>query len=235
VRFELAPFNGQRRKFTATFVQLGLKACFKGRPPTWTVLLADIVDVESKRMISDHLWLNLTKRFEAVELDYQDRISFEARVTTYEKGYFGHREDVFKPFGVDYKLSYPTKFVRIEPQTDLELLRGQYERAQAQHEREEKLRQEEMERERRRARKERERLKMQERLLRYSSPEGLEVRDYISTNLRVDDSPSAKELVDALLDDRRKSYASLLGRMQHRLTNSSQLQSYIYRRGMVGL
>ncbi len=45
-------------------------------------------------------------------------ISFHARVTCYEKGYKGYREDVYKPMKIDYRLSNPTKMSKIASASD---------------------------------------------------------------------------------------------------------------------
>ena len=64
-------------------------------------------------MITDHLWFNNTKAFQAVNLEAGDVVEFDARVKPYEKGYKGRREYVDKPITIDYKLSWPTKVEKI--------------------------------------------------------------------------------------------------------------------------
>ena len=44
--------------------------------------------------------------------------AFHARVTCYEKGYKGYREDVYKPMKIDYRLSNPTKISKIASASD---------------------------------------------------------------------------------------------------------------------
>jgi hypothetical protein len=52
------------------------------------------------------------KQLAALDLQIGDVISFQARVTAYEKGYKGYRDDVYKPIEIDYRLSNPTKIAR---------------------------------------------------------------------------------------------------------------------------
>lgn len=112
MRKELSKINNVRNTFTGTFVRLGIKRGWKGSTLT-TVLLTDIKDSEGN-VVSDHLWFNYTKGFESINLQENDIIQFEARVTEYLKGYCGYREDVYKPIEWDYKLSYPTKIKKIK-------------------------------------------------------------------------------------------------------------------------
>lgn len=83
-----------------------------------TILLKDIVDVVSQKLVTDHIWFVLGKRFEKLDLKEGDIIRFDARVTDYIKGYRGHRyeEDYdCKPVERDFRLSFPTKFVKVSP------------------------------------------------------------------------------------------------------------------------
>ncbi len=103
MRKALKQLNGERRRFTGTFVRFGKKPGWKGRTLT-TVLLKDIKDA-SGRLICDHLWFNLTKEFDNLTLtEGTTRIAFDARVKSYYKGYQGYREDVDKPVEMDFRL-----------------------------------------------------------------------------------------------------------------------------------
>ena len=113
MRKALKQLNGERRRFSGTFVRTGQKPGWKGSALT-TILLKDIKDANG-RIVSDHLWFNLTKEFD-LALKEGDVISFDARVKLYYKGYRGYREDVDKPVEMDFKLSHPTKVVRVEEQ-----------------------------------------------------------------------------------------------------------------------
>jgi len=99
---------GNRKKFRGIFVRTGRKTGFKGYSQE-TILLKGIIDVESGMIVTDHLWLNFTKAFEAAGIREGMTFEFEARITEYAKGYVnkGYKIDHRKK---DYKLSHPTKF-----------------------------------------------------------------------------------------------------------------------------
>ena len=66
------------------------------------------------KIVTDHLWFDLTKGFETADLLPGDVVEFCARVSIYEKGYKGYRNDVFdRPIEKDYRLSRPTKIKKI--------------------------------------------------------------------------------------------------------------------------
>jgi hypothetical protein len=66
------------------------------------------------KIVTDHLWFDLTKGFESADLLPGDVVEFCARVSIYEKGYKGYRNDVFdRPIEKDYRLSRPTKIKKI--------------------------------------------------------------------------------------------------------------------------
>lgn len=57
---------------------------------------------------------DLTKGFKNADLLPGDVVEFCARVSIYEKGYKGYRNDVFgRPIEKDYQLSRPTKIKKI--------------------------------------------------------------------------------------------------------------------------
>lgn len=95
-----------RHTFSGIFIRIGLKSGYKELEET--VLIKDVRD-SSGRIVTDHLWFNLTKGFQAANLHEGDIVQFDARVAMYQKGYRGHRPDVYCPIEQDYKLSYPTK------------------------------------------------------------------------------------------------------------------------------
>lgn len=97
--------------FTGVFERFGLKHGYKGRMEA-TVLLTNVCDAAGVQ-VADHLWFNKTKGFSKLDLQSGDVVSFKARVSLYEKGYFGNREEVYVPYSVDYKLSYPTQITKI--------------------------------------------------------------------------------------------------------------------------
>ncbi len=105
----LKTYRGQRLSFTGIFVRFGTKRNFKGYPEK-TVLLKD-VRTSGGEQVTDHLWFNYTKGFEALKLIEGVQVSFDARVQLYKKGYRGRdiEKECENPPATDYKLSRPTK------------------------------------------------------------------------------------------------------------------------------
>jgi hypothetical protein len=120
MRKELSKIEGVRGRFEGIFVRFGTKRGWKGYPET-TVLLKDIRLLTEGKYITDHIWFSCGKRLEALNLKENDVVRFDARVTSYEKGYKGYREDVFDaPIETDYRLSFPTNVVKInQPQGEI--------------------------------------------------------------------------------------------------------------------
>lgn len=107
IRKKLATSEGQRKKFRAVFSRVGKRINYMGYSEE-TILLKNVVDTETNKMITDHLWINFTKAFEKLVLAEGVSIEFEARVKKYKKGYVNSR------FGIDnsktdFKLSHLTK------------------------------------------------------------------------------------------------------------------------------
>jgi len=121
VRKALAARNGERFSVVATVERFGSRRGWQGRDEP-TVLLVDLFDAAQATRVCDHLWFK--KGRWAAGLTVGDRIRFDARVGTYEKGYRGHREDAWDapPPSTDWRLGRPTKVVRLtEPQaTEIE-------------------------------------------------------------------------------------------------------------------
>lgn len=107
MRRALKQLNGERRRFTGTFVRLGKKNGWKGITLT-TLPLKDIKDAFGK-IVCDHIWFNMTKEFGNLVLKEGTVIGFDARVKEYYKGYRGYREDIDKPVERDFRLANPTK------------------------------------------------------------------------------------------------------------------------------
>lgn len=108
MRKELAKMEDVRTVFTGVFVRFGEKNGYKDPIPT--VLLKNVCD-ESGKMVTDHLWLNLTKGFATLDLKGGETVEFRARVREYVKGYKGRDwvRAMDAPLEEDYKLSRPTK------------------------------------------------------------------------------------------------------------------------------
>ena len=113
MREQLQKLEGQRKRFTGIFERYSTKPGYDGRPPIRTILLKDIQDCSNK-IVSDHIWITEGLRFQKLgTLNVGDKISFDARVTEYYKGYINHNEGLdYKQR--DYRLSFPTN-VALEP------------------------------------------------------------------------------------------------------------------------
>lgn len=112
--------SNARHTFTGTFERTGWKDNYYGN--IQTVLLSNVKD-EHGQIVTDHLWFNLTRGFEAANPTKGDVLQFNARVSNYIKGYMGYRDDVYDhPIEEDYKLSRPTKVVNLtHPERTLNL------------------------------------------------------------------------------------------------------------------
>ena len=106
MRKALGDKEGQRRSFKATFARFGSKRGYQGYKEE-TILLKNIVDIETNKVIADHAWFNYTKSFQRFKLIEGMQIGFDARIKEYHKGYVNTR------YGIDdrkkdYRLSHPT-------------------------------------------------------------------------------------------------------------------------------
>lgn len=111
MREALRDQEGVRGTFSGTVARFGTKSAYRGAPIP-TLMLRDVKDASGKA-VCDHLWMTQGKQLKALNLQIDDEVVFDARVTQYEKGYRGYREDVYDaPIGVDYRLSNPTKVRR---------------------------------------------------------------------------------------------------------------------------
>lgn len=109
IRNKLKILNGQRLRFSATVERFGEKPALKGGQAD-TVLLNELRLLGSDEPLTDHLWMNKCKSFESCSPG--SKVEFDARVTVYEKGYKGRRDDVYDaPIEIDYRLERPTKFL----------------------------------------------------------------------------------------------------------------------------
>jgi hypothetical protein len=120
MRKALSDKEGERRSFQATFARFGSKRGYQGYKEE-TILLKNIVDVVTNKLIADHAWFNFTKSFQRLKLAEGMQIAFDARVKEYRKGY------VNKLYGIDnrkkdYRLSHPTNvcITTVPPETTTE-------------------------------------------------------------------------------------------------------------------
>lgn len=120
MREALAPRATRRGRFSGTFVRLGTKRGWQGRTAQ-TVLLCDVRD-HAGLVVADHVWMALTKSLAVLALQPGDVVFFDARVTLYQKGYRGYREGEEATVSWDYKLSRPTRCVKVATEQQESLL-----------------------------------------------------------------------------------------------------------------
>lgn len=116
MRSELESRDGQRMNFVGTIERFGTKRnSFKGYEEK-TVLLKHVNFHETGNVATDHIWFTWTKTWNNSGVKVGDKISFEARVSEYRKGYWGYRENrmMENPPSRDYKLNRPTKIKRLK-------------------------------------------------------------------------------------------------------------------------
>lgn len=107
MRKGLKNLNNKRLRFSADIERFGSKTAFKG-PPIPTILLKNVTRSDTKEVVADHLWFTMGKSWGMAAVG--GKVEFDARVSLYEKGYKGHREDVLdNPVSTDYRLERPTK------------------------------------------------------------------------------------------------------------------------------
>lgn len=109
IRKRLAAINEVRATFRATFERTGLK--HGRRKHEKTLLFVCVLDVTGQ-MLTDHLWFNATRGFERLQLGPADKVQFDARVKRYLKG---------SPMSYDYKLSHPTKILKLYTKATIKL------------------------------------------------------------------------------------------------------------------
>lgn len=74
-----------------------------------TILLVDVKNSKGE-IVTDHLWMKIGKGFDELKPGKGDIVAFEATVGTYTRG--GRDSDDY-----DYKLEYPRKLRKVEPNT----------------------------------------------------------------------------------------------------------------------
>ena len=90
-----------RRRYKATVGRMGIKDNTFKNWPERTMLLKDLIDVETNQLITDHLWFIVHKQLRELAIKEGDIITFDARVAKYYKGYYHDK--------LDYKLNYMSK------------------------------------------------------------------------------------------------------------------------------
>lgn len=113
MRVKLKAYVDHRARFTATVGRFGTKPGWQGRSLR-TILLTDIRN-ESGQIVTDHLWFQVGKRIDALNLQPGDRVNFKARADYYEAGYLGYRDDPdLPPPRRDLKLCFPTDLRKVD-------------------------------------------------------------------------------------------------------------------------
>ena len=112
MRTELKKIEGIRTRFRGDFVRFGKKPDYNGGVLK-TILLKDIRTVTDSKILTDHLWFNLTKSFSNLELYNGDSLEFDGRCVKYLKGFRGLRNDINYYLTNDYKISYPSRVVKL--------------------------------------------------------------------------------------------------------------------------
>lgn len=111
MRAALKQSNDVRATFTATFERYGTKKNWHGWPEK-TLLFKDVSFADGA-VATDHIWFCATKGFDTLgELKQGDAIKFDARVSSYQKGYVNSREGLDERT-TDYKLNRPTRIEKV--------------------------------------------------------------------------------------------------------------------------
>lgn len=110
MRLNLKSLEGERRRFVGAVDQYGSKRGHKG--PEETILLKDIRDMATNDLLTDHAWLTVGKQLRKLRARTGDRLEFDATITSYTKGYSGHRKGINRKIEHDYRLSHHRNFQR---------------------------------------------------------------------------------------------------------------------------
>ena len=98
--------HGERIRVKARVERFEHKRARRGRD-VLTLLLADLRDAVTGEALTDHLWLPHGKWADG--LAEGDRIAFDARVLTYQKGHQGYGWNVVRSGTVDWQLERPSR------------------------------------------------------------------------------------------------------------------------------
>ena len=95
--------NKTRERYRATVGRMGIKSNEHKGFPERTILLKDLYLLadDNEELVTDHLWKTVHKQLKNLDLKEGDVITFNARVSTYKKGYRNKT--------IDYTLNYMTK------------------------------------------------------------------------------------------------------------------------------
>ena len=100
MREELQLINEWRGTFRAKFERYGFKRKNK-------ILLKDVIFMDEKKMVTDHIWMNATLGMQELgEIQQGQILEFKARVKKYRKGSITRNI----PVSFDYELTRPTQW-----------------------------------------------------------------------------------------------------------------------------
>ncbi len=117
MRKELAKEEGERKRFKAVYIRIGRKTNYKGYSEE-TILLKNITEADTGKVMTDHVWFSYTKGFQDAGLLEGSQVEFEARVKQYTKGYVNKRYKIDSK-SLDYKLSHPTKIKLVKDSSSI--------------------------------------------------------------------------------------------------------------------
>lgn len=114
MREKLQQVDGRRITVTATVSRFGVKKGYMGHPDKPTICLVDVRDMHGK-LVCDHLWVVMGKRFQELHLVEGDKVKFDGLSSPYRKRVSEwYDEDAY---ATDYALKYPTNVRRISGTT----------------------------------------------------------------------------------------------------------------------
>jgi hypothetical protein len=108
MRTALQARDGQQCRYRATVGRFGSRRV-AGAYPVRTVLLLDVVDVETGEVVADHLWMTAGRWSAALRIG--DQVEFDATAAPYQRGYFGPLAHVAlaRPPSRDWRLERPAR------------------------------------------------------------------------------------------------------------------------------
>lgn len=117
MRKHLKEKEGQRLRFSGTVDRYGTKAGYCGVPVP-TICIKQLVYADTGQTACDHVWFSVGKQIDQLNLKPGDRVDFDARISTYTKGYVNIRQGIDNR-QIDYRLSHPTKLERVQVVTNV--------------------------------------------------------------------------------------------------------------------
>jgi hypothetical protein len=104
MRKRLKSLQNERKIYRATVQDFGEKSNRWGTRKT--ILLANVILIETEELITDHLWFNQGQWSSGLSIG--DEFEFHAKAGSYKKGYVNHRLGIDER-RYDYRLKRPTR------------------------------------------------------------------------------------------------------------------------------